>query len=120
MAVYTSGRWKVTTGNESEFINTWTELATHTKTDFPGATAMLLQDRDDPTVFLSFGPWESVEQIEEWARLELVSDRRGQDSTAACRVHPTNIGPGRLGVARPLRQSSMRGDCERVECGKAK
>jgi heme-degrading monooxygenase HmoA len=66
MAVYTWGRWKVTPGKEDEFINAWTQLATRTKRDFPESTATLLRDRDDPTLFLSFGPWESIEQIDRW------------------------------------------------------
>jgi quinol monooxygenase YgiN len=70
MAVYTSGRWKVTPGNEDEFVNAWKDLAIRTKEDFPEATATLLRDRDDPTLFISFGPWESIEQIEQWRASE--------------------------------------------------
>ena len=66
MAVYTSGRWKVLPGEEDEFISAWHELATRTKADFPDSTAVLLRDRDDPTLFLSFGPWDSIELIEQW------------------------------------------------------
>ena len=66
MAVYTSGRWKVTPGHEDDFVKAWKDLATRTKEDFPESTATLLRDRDDPTLFISFGPWESIEQIEQW------------------------------------------------------
>jgi quinol monooxygenase YgiN len=51
-------------GIEDEFVKAWRDLATRTKGDFPNATATLLRDRDDPTLFISFGPWESIEQIE--------------------------------------------------------
>lgn len=66
MAVYTSGRWKVAPGHEDEFVAAWHDLATQTQQDFPASSAALLQDRDDPTLFLSFGPWESIDQIERW------------------------------------------------------
>lgn len=66
MAVYTSGRWKVSPGHEDEFVKAWQDLASATQRDFPSSTATLLRDRDDPTLFLSFGPWESIEQIERW------------------------------------------------------
>jgi quinol monooxygenase YgiN len=66
MAVYTSGRWRVTPAREGEFIAAWRDLANRTKGDFPDSTAVLLRDRDDPSLFLSFGPWESPEQIEQW------------------------------------------------------
>ena len=64
MAVYTLGWWKVTPGSEDEFIDAWRHLAAQTQADFPGSTATLLRDRDDPTVFVSFGPWDSIEQID--------------------------------------------------------
>ena len=70
MTVYTSGRWRVSPGHEAEFIEAWQDLASQTKRDFPASTATLLQDRDDPTLFLSFGPWESSEQIDHWRASE--------------------------------------------------
>jgi quinol monooxygenase YgiN len=70
MAVYTSGRWKVAPGKEDDFISAWTELASRTQGDFPESTAMLLRDRDDPSLFLSFGPWPSVAEIEQWRASE--------------------------------------------------
>ena len=66
MAVFTSGRWKVLPGKEDDFVAAWSALATQTKVEFPDSTATLLRDRDDPTLFLSFGPWDSIEQIEQW------------------------------------------------------
>jgi quinol monooxygenase YgiN len=71
MAVYTSGKWKVTPGHEDDFVKAWNDLATRTKGDFSESTATLLRDRDDPTLFISFGPWESIEQIEQWRASEM-------------------------------------------------
>jgi heme-degrading monooxygenase HmoA len=66
MAVFTLGIWTVKSGREPEFIAAWNALANATASDFPGASAMLLQDRDNRSLFVSSGPWESLEQIEAW------------------------------------------------------
>jgi heme-degrading monooxygenase HmoA len=66
MSVYTLGIWTVKPGREETFVEAWKELADDTKADFPDETATLLRDRDQPNRFISFGPWESLEQIERW------------------------------------------------------
>jgi heme-degrading monooxygenase HmoA len=58
--------WTVKPGREHEFIGAWQALAAATAADFPGASALLLQDRDAPSRFISTGPWESLDQIEAW------------------------------------------------------
>ena len=77
--VYTSGTWVVKTGREEEFIQAWDELATWTAAEIsPGARAMLLRDRDDPSRFVSFGPWESDEQVAAWRASEGFASRVGR------------------------------------------
>ena len=66
MPVFTLGIWTVSEGREDDFVRTWQDLAERTKGDFPDATATLLRDRDQPNRFVSYGPWESLEQIEQW------------------------------------------------------
>jgi heme-degrading monooxygenase HmoA len=66
VTVYTVGLWRVKPGEEDAFVSAWREMATKTASAFPGATAVLLQDRDTPGLFVSSGPWESLEQIESW------------------------------------------------------
>ena len=66
MAVYTLGIWTVKTGREEEFVKAWTDLAERTKADFPDETATLLRDGEHRNLFISFGPWDSVEQIDRW------------------------------------------------------
>ncbi len=66
MTVYTLGIWTVKAGREEDFVRAWRELADRTKSDFPDETATLLRDRDQANQFVSFGPWESLEQIEQW------------------------------------------------------
>jgi heme-degrading monooxygenase HmoA len=66
MTVYTVGIWTVRPGNEDEFVARWSEFADWTSETFPGGTGVLLRDRERANRFLSFGPWENVEDIERW------------------------------------------------------
>jgi heme-degrading monooxygenase HmoA len=66
MTVYTLGLWRVKAGREDDFLTAWQELAHHTQRDFPGASAVLLRDRDTPNLFISSGPWESMGQVDAW------------------------------------------------------
>jgi heme-degrading monooxygenase HmoA len=71
MMIYTSGDWMVKPGREEEFIEAWHDLAEWTATEIaPGASAMLLRDRDEPARFRSFGPWDSDEQVAAWRQSE--------------------------------------------------
>lgn len=64
---YTSGEWFVRTGEEEAFASTWRKLAEWAST-LAGASGspVLLRDRDDPRRFVSFGPWDNLEAINEF------------------------------------------------------
>jgi quinol monooxygenase YgiN len=65
--LFTQGRWTVTEGREQEFIQAWRELADWTGENVDGASwAKLLQDRDRPNVFISFGKWTDMDAIQRW------------------------------------------------------
>jgi len=65
--LYTAGIWTVQPGREDDFVDAWEELARWTLDNISGSKwARLLQNRDDETRFVSFGPWESVDAIEQW------------------------------------------------------
>ena len=66
MAVYTLGVWTVRPGAEDDFVAAWRDMAGSTAADFPSATAVLLRDRDRPNLFISYGPWQSLAEIESW------------------------------------------------------
>jgi quinol monooxygenase YgiN len=66
VSVYTLGIWLVKPGRENDFVQAWRDLARRTKEEFPAAKAVLMHDRDVPNRFISTGPWESLEQIEQW------------------------------------------------------
>ncbi len=69
MSIYTMGIWQAKSGREEAFAAAWWDLATWTAREFlkvKETNGTLLRDRDQPGRFVSFGPWESLEQITAW------------------------------------------------------
>jgi|SRR5579859_1214521 len=65
--LYTYGRWVVKAGQEDAFRAAWKEFADWTAANIGGpGRGRLLRDPEDPTLFLSFGPWESQDAIVAW------------------------------------------------------
>ncbi len=63
--VWTHGVWSVKPGKEDEFIRGWREMAQIAMREIDVVTRpTFLRDRDRPNVFVSFGPWRSIEDIE--------------------------------------------------------
>ena len=71
VSVYTLGIWLVHPGRENDFVQAWRDLARKTQEDFPHAKAVLMHDRDVRNRFISTGPWESLEQVEQWRASEM-------------------------------------------------
>lgn len=63
---YSSGVWIAIPGREAEFIAAWREFATWSLGAVGASWATLLQDRSQFNRFVSFGPWDSLDQIEAW------------------------------------------------------
>ena len=78
VTLYTLGIWTAKPGSEDAFVEAWNALASETAADVPGATAMLLRDRDQPNVFISLGPWESLEQIDAWRASKVFTTNVGR------------------------------------------
>jgi heme-degrading monooxygenase HmoA len=76
--VYTLGIWTVKPGREGDFVRAWVEMGERTKSDFPDATGTLLRDRSQPNRFISFGPWESLERVDQWRNSDAVKDGVGK------------------------------------------
>ena len=64
--IYTLGMWTVKEGREADFVAGWQAMGEATVADFPDAHGTLLRDRDRPGRFVSFGRWESLEQVQAW------------------------------------------------------
>jgi quinol monooxygenase YgiN len=68
-AAYTLALWRVTPGQEQAFRAAWVELE-HAMLSLqrPPLFGVLLQDRSDPTLFYSFGPWNSIDDVDAMRR----------------------------------------------------
>ena len=89
---FTCGIWTVQDGREEEFVVRWTALVSSAEA-LPGAESFLLiQDRQDPHRFISFGAWDEWASADAWrasatfgdamrACRELCADFRPNDST---------------------------------------
>ena len=79
--VYTHGRWVVKEGQEEKFQAAWQEMAEWTNAEIRGAVAgeaRLLQSLDDPTLFFSIGPWDSLEAVQAWRADDGFQERVGR------------------------------------------
>ena len=62
--VWTHGTWTVKAGREDDFVEAWREMAREVAAHLEvRTTPLLLRDRDRPNVFISFGPWESLDAV---------------------------------------------------------
>jgi heme-degrading monooxygenase HmoA len=89
---FTCGIWTVRDGSEEEFVRRWTALVNSAQA-LPGAESFtLIQDRQDPHRFISFGAWDDWTTADGWrasepftsamsACRELCEDFRPNDST---------------------------------------
>ena len=65
--LYTSGTWIVKPGKEKEFIDRWQDFAAWSRDNIAGLVkAHLLQDKEEPRKFESFGEWRDDYSIEQW------------------------------------------------------
>ena len=66
MTIYTVGIWTVKPGREDEFVAAWRAMGEASIAEFPAAHGTLLRDVGNPSRFISFGPWESLEAVDAW------------------------------------------------------
>jgi len=68
---YTFGIWTIKPGKESEFINLWSAFAeTTVRTYGEIGKAHLLQDIENPSRFITFGEWKSLDIVLNWRESE--------------------------------------------------
>jgi quinol monooxygenase YgiN len=63
---YTHSVWRVKPGREDEFVRLWLDLVQWSSEQGLTAKAKLLRDPDNPGLFISFGPWESLGKVAVW------------------------------------------------------
>ena len=89
---YTCGIWTVRDGSEEEFVIRWTALVESANAILGAQSFFLIQDRQEPHRFVSFGAWDDWSAADGWrsteafgqrmrACRELCEDFRPNDST---------------------------------------
>lgn len=63
---YSHTTWRVKQGSEPEFVRRWEEWAKWSHRQGLGAHARLLQDVECPDVYVSFGPWATLDEVSSW------------------------------------------------------
>ena len=92
--VYTLGVWHVKANRDQEFITAWKELAAiFTSLPEPPGKVILIRSDSEPTLFYSFGPWNSLEAIE-----VMRSDHRAREGIERLKNLYTQATPGSFHV----------------------
>ena len=64
MTAYTLARWHVKEGREDDFVAAWTGVLGAYFSTLPGVgRGTLIRSVEDPRIFYSFGPWDSLDDI---------------------------------------------------------
>jgi hypothetical protein len=67
--VYTLGAWRVKNRKQGEFVKAWKGLGRFFRgLPRPPGQGTLLQSLDEPRQFYSFGPWRTLDDIQEMRR----------------------------------------------------
>jgi heme-degrading monooxygenase HmoA len=64
--VYTNGRWTTSPGSEEAFVEAWRSFASWASGMDGAGTLRLVRDLNEPGQFVSFGDWQSIEQVRAW------------------------------------------------------
>jgi quinol monooxygenase YgiN len=75
MTVWTQGAYVVKRGSAEEFVRIWRELARHAVADFGAARPTILRDREDPSGFVTFGAWDSLDALGRFRSSPFVAER---------------------------------------------
>jgi heme-degrading monooxygenase HmoA len=90
---YTSGTWKPSSGSEDAFVEAWKQFASWASSR-PGAGRLqLVRDLTDPSRFVSFGAWESIDDVRAWK-----SSPEFRERMAHVLQHVDDFQPAELGL----------------------
>ena len=64
--IYTTGMWKPNPGKAEAFVEAWKTLASWASGQPGAGTLRLVHDRYEPGRFVSFGAWESIDDVRAW------------------------------------------------------
>ncbi len=63
---FTHTTWQVKPGHEDEFVQAWLDWVEWSHRLGLRAQARLLRDVENPSTFVSFGPWETISAVRTW------------------------------------------------------
>jgi heme-degrading monooxygenase HmoA len=76
--IYTSGTWTPTPGSQEAFIDAWQGFAAWASR-MPGAGRLhLVRDLREPERFVSFGSWDSIDEVRAWKSSPEFRERMAQ------------------------------------------
>jgi quinol monooxygenase YgiN len=73
--IWTHGTYRVKPGCADEFVRGWRELARHAVEDFGVAPPTILCDREDASLYVTLGVWDSLDTLERFRSSPLVAER---------------------------------------------
>ena len=75
---YTTGYWTPKAGEQEAFVEAWREFA-RWASEMPGAGALrLAHNLGDQGRFVSFGRWDSIDQVHAWKATPEFKERMGR------------------------------------------
>jgi heme-degrading monooxygenase HmoA len=87
----TTGIWKVAEERQAAFIDAWSSFASWASSQEGAATLRLGQDATDPTRFVSFGPWQSADQVHAWKGGPEFRERMAHVQRYVDEFHPSEL-----------------------------
>ncbi|PWU25129.1 MAG: antibiotic biosynthesis monooxygenase [Candidatus Rokuibacteriota bacterium] len=89
--IYTSGTWKPNVGSEGAFVAAWEQFAAWASS-MPGSGRLeLVRDLHAPERFVSFGSWESLEQVKAWKSSPEFRERMARVLQHIDEFHPAEL-----------------------------
>ena len=89
--IYTTGSWRPNQTSEQAFVEAWTEFAIWASS-MPGAGKLrLVRDLHEPGRFVSFGDWESLDEVRAWKSSPEFRERMAQVLQHVEEFSPTEL-----------------------------
>jgi heme-degrading monooxygenase HmoA len=76
--IYTTGSWKPSAGSEDAFVEAWKAFAGWACGQPGAGTLRLVRDLHEPGRFVSFGAWDSIDEVRAWKQSPEFRERMAQ------------------------------------------
>ena len=87
----TTGVWVVDDAKQEAFIEAWASFSAWASSMDGAGPLRLGRDGGDPRRFVSFGPWDSAEQVHAWKASDEFRERMGAVLRHVAEFHPTEL-----------------------------